>query len=579
VDWTVLFIITIARLLLSSFIPPPTATNMSRQQQVQHQHQHGTVSSSTLFDLDDAFLGANDEEHGHHGEVTFKDQVREDLLSASLATTAAAATPPRGRVAAAAADIPMVNAVAVSQSQISAEAEEDRLHDVERRAAAAETEAAAEAVRDQVAQLEQKLAAVRAPPRSGNRHAVSDTESFDKDDGNDVYRLQDAERRVATAEAARRDQEVRLAQLERQMANESNNNSGGSSPKQPSQRFRCCIVAVAVAVLIVAAAAVAGICGTGRCSSPSPVPEPVTPSPVASITVLPQPMPQPISQPVPQPVPVPVSIMSTSAAPARANTILPYINGITRSGRTLTYPSSGSAEERAVLWLIDDDFGTAVDDKQSLRQRYVLATMWFLQPMPTTTGFGSADHEFATTWTTNIDECEWSYVECDGNGVVTSLNLRFENAQGQIPADLGLLTDLTFLDLWGNQLSGTIPSSLGALTALTYLDLNGNQLAGTIPSSIGAMTALTVLNLRYNQLSGTIPSSLGALTALTFFDLGDNKLSGTIPSSLGALTALEYLWLHYNQLVGTMPFCNSDQSFVSLFADCANVNCTCCDGC
>jgi hypothetical protein len=111
-------LITIARLLISSFIPPPTATNMSRQQQEQHQQQQGTGSSSTLFDLDDAFFGAKDEESGQQGDVTFKDQVREDLLSTSLATAAAAAaaTPTqRGRTAAA-DGIPMVNAVAVSES-------------------------------------------------------------------------------------------------------------------------------------------------------------------------------------------------------------------------------------------------------------------------------------------------------------------------------------------------------------------------------------------------------------------------------------------------------------------------------
>jgi hypothetical protein len=50
------------------------STNMSRQQQEQHQHhpQQGTVNS-TLFDLDDAFFGTN-EEIGQQGEVNFKDQ-------------------------------------------------------------------------------------------------------------------------------------------------------------------------------------------------------------------------------------------------------------------------------------------------------------------------------------------------------------------------------------------------------------------------------------------------------------------------------------------------------------------------
>jgi hypothetical protein len=215
---------------------------------------------------------------------------------------------------------------------------------------------------------------------------------------------------------------------------------------------------------------------------------------------------------------------------------IPYINGITLSGRLLTYPSRSSPEERAVQWLVEDDIGTAVDDEPSLRQRYVLGTLWFSQPTAPATGFGSA--VYAKTWTTNIDECAWSDVVCDlngratdVNGRVTQLNLVGENVRGPIPADLGLLTDLTLLQLVRSQLSGTIPSSLGDLTALTSLYLSSNQ------------------------------------------------LDGTIPSSLGALTALTWVWLHQNQLVGTMPFCNSGQSFYELLADCAEVNCTCCTNC
>jgi hypothetical protein len=239
-------------------------------------------------------------------------------------------------------------------------------------------------------------------------------------------------------------------------------------------------------------------------------------------------------------------------ATARADTIVPYINGITLAKRTLIYPSRSSAEERAVKWLVKDDLGTAVDDEQSLRQRYVLGTLWFLN---TTTYFGTANH--TSTWTTKINECKWFGVECDGSGQVTALALKKQNVWGRIPADLGLLTDLTFLDLWSNQLSGTIPSSLGALTALTFLRLGKNQLSGTILSSLGALTALNELSLSRNQLSGTIPSSLGALTAMTS------------------------LWLYDNDLVGTMPYCNSfsDQSFKHLAADCAEVICTCCTGC
>jgi hypothetical protein len=140
------------------------------------------TGNSTLFDLDDDFFGAKDGEFEQQRDVTYKDQVREELLSSSLATAAASAAAGRERAAAAAHDIPMVSAVAVSQSQISAEAEEDRLHDVERRVAAA----AAEAVHEQVEQLERKLAAVRPPPhqaphhirRSDNPYKIDDIDNF-----------------------------------------------------------------------------------------------------------------------------------------------------------------------------------------------------------------------------------------------------------------------------------------------------------------------------------------------------------------------------------------------------------------
>jgi hypothetical protein len=71
---------------------------------------------------------------------------------------------------------------------------------------------------------------------------------------------------------------------------------------------------------------------------------------------------------------------STASARARAGTIAPFINGISLSGQRLTYPSRSSAEERAVQWLVEVDLDAAVTDEQSLRQRYVLGTLWFLQP-------------------------------------------------------------------------------------------------------------------------------------------------------------------------------------------------------
>jgi hypothetical protein len=483
------------------------------------------TDSSTPIDLDDAFSGARDRESERHGDVTYKDQVREVLLSSSLATAAASAAAGRGRAAPAAHEIPMVSAIAVSQSQISAEAEEDRLHDVERRAAAA----AAEAVRNQVEQLERKLAAVRPPPHQAPHHIRRSVNHYDVDEIDDFE------------DKGYNDEEN--GQKQHQIVERENNNAStaGSTAKQPlAQRRVVILVAVAVAVVIAAAVAlVVGICGTGHCHATSPTPS------------------------------------STPINTDRAIAILPYINILTLSGRTLMYPSSSSAEERAVKWLIDEDLNTTVDDEQAIRQRYALSTLWFLR---TRTGFGTDDGH-KKTWTTNIDECEWLDVYCDDRGRVTALNLGDKKVRGQIPDDLGLLTDMTTLLLHSNRLTGTIPSSFQTLTALLNLGLSSNELTSTIPSSIGDMTALTSLQLWSNQLRGTIPSSFQTLTALVALGLSDNELTGTIPSSFSTLTTLTQVWLDDNQLVGTVPFCNSNHTLTSLVVDCPAVVCTCCNGC
>jgi hypothetical protein len=265
-----------------------------------------------------------------------------------------------------------------------------------------------------------------------------------------------------------------------------------------------------------------------------------------------------------------------------------------------------TAEERAVQWLVNEDVyyttmttnTTTANDERSLRQRFALTTLWFDNPaLPR-----SAAH--VQSWAVpTASECDWLNVTCV-NGEVAKIelkvkwgNLRAVDAatgvvgKGRIPADLGLLTALTYLNMGEtlrattpqqtasslavggttippslgaltrleslylliNELTGTIPSTLGALTALTALELSTNQLSGVIPSSLGALTKLSFLSLAENRLTGTIPSSLGLMTALSRLHLSDNRLSGTVPSALGSLTGLHDISLRSNRLTGTLP--------------------------
>ena len=151
-----------------------------------------------------------------------------------------------------------------------------------------------------------------------------------------------------------------------------------------------------------------------------------------------------------------------------------------------------------------------------------------------TNGAGWTDH---TNWleTTTVDN--WYGVSVN-DGHVTDLSLYDNQLSGEIPAELGSLTSLEWLELGWNQLSGAIPAELGNLTNLQGLFLDDNQLSGAIPTRLGSLTNLQLLYLYSNQLSGSIPAELGNLMSLKGLDLSNNTLSGDVPASFTNLVNL-----------------------------------------
>ena len=165
-----------------------------------------------------------------------------------------------------------------------------------------------------------------------------------------------------------------------------------------------------------------------------------------------------------------------------------------------------------------------------------------------------------TNWLTDAPLNEWYGVRTidkspywgDGVGCVVELSLRNNGLAGKIPADVGNIAHLEYLNLIDNQLTGEIPTELGRINSLIGLYLDGNDLTGEIPAAFGTIN-LNILGLSGNQLTGNIPVDWSDSNELEVLRLYNNQLTGEIPAELGNLPMLGSLDLSHNQLTGQIP--------------------------
>uniref|UniRef100_A0A5B7BAY1 non-specific serine/threonine protein kinase n=1 Tax=Davidia involucrata TaxID=16924 RepID=A0A5B7BAY1_DAVIN len=151
------------------------------------------------------------------------------------------------------------------------------------------------------------------------------------------------------------------------------------------------------------------------------------------------------------------------------------------------------------------------------------------------------------------------------------LGLWNNKIQGSIPSELCHLPRLGWLRFSKNELSGPVPACLGNISSLRNLYLDSNKFTSIVPTSLGSLKDLLEFNLSSNSLSGHLPPEIASLKVVTLIDLSMNQISGNIPSTIGSLQYLINLSLAHNLLQGPIP--DSFGGLLSLeFLDLSNNN-------
>lgn len=158
-------------------------------------------------------------------------------------------------------------------------------------------------------------------------------------------------------------------------------------------------------------------------------------------------------------------------------------------------------------------------------------------------------------WMTTPQISQWTGITLDKDNRVTAIDLSNRNLKGTIPEQINQLSELTKLNLGGNDV--TIKHHLSGLKKLEIIYLwgpsTGEDPVEGLLEDLLTISSIKEINLSNVNLSCEIPTTIGKAKNLTLLILSDTKLKSTNISALKDATALEVLNLSSNNLTGELP--------------------------
>jgi len=131
------------------------------------------------------------------------------------------------------------------------------------------------------------------------------------------------------------------------------------------------------------------------------------------------------------------------------------------------------------------------------------------------------------------------------------LNLKLLNLYNydirEIPKEMGILTNLTTLDLGSNKIVQIPIDDFGQLTNLKMLDLSDNKINQISSDLLGKLTNLTTLDLSWNYIE-EIPEAISILINLEILNLNGNNIKRVPNDLFNKLTNLQELYLENNDI-------------------------------